>query len=144
MEKFEITCNWCRGEAGSHWIVEVSSADALITALEAFFEDACGDVSGVESFSITHCDENFGQERADDEELEDWEDEQFYNWHSECDYYWSDNNLKRSDDLSDVWSLASQKIVDRCKKYFQNAEEENGWKLVTTEWWKEVNQYEYK
>ena len=78
--------------------IKASTIDGLLKGIEETFRKACGDIGGVESFSVVCCDRDI---KDDDYE-----------------YDWDNRNLRRSEDLADVWDEVSLEIKDFFKETF--------------------------
>ena len=107
---FDIFCSWadhCAQQSGT--IEEANSYDELFEEMERFFERACG-FYGVESFEISR------------PYLEDWEDED-----SDDDpdsFEWDNSDLKRSQNLPDVWNRVKREIKEEWgKDYFDHEDQ---------------------
>ena len=96
--KFIVYCHWADGCAGERADIKASTTDELLKKIEETFKKACGAIGGVESFSVVCCDRDI---RDDDYE-----------------YDWNNRNLRRSEDLADVWGEVRLEIKDFFKETF--------------------------
>lgn len=96
--KFKVYCYWADRCASAMDDIKASTTDELLKGIEEAFRKACGDISGVESFSVVCCDRDI---RDDDYE-----------------YDWDNRDLRRSEDLADVWDEVSLEIKDFYKETF--------------------------
>jgi hypothetical protein len=94
-----VYCHWADGCASARDDIKASTTDELLKGIEETFRNACGDISGVESFSVV-CPE---KDRMDD----------YY------EYDWDNRDLRRSEDLADVWDEVSLEIKDFYKDTFK-------------------------
>ena len=99
--KFRVYCYWADSCASYYADVVASTPDELIKKIEETFRKACGAIGGVESFSVVCCDRDI---RDDDYE-----------------YDWDNDNLRRSEDLADVWGEVRLEI----KEFFKETLNEN-------------------
>ena len=79
--------------------MEASTTDDLLKRIEETFRKACGDIGGVERFSIV----------CPDRDIMD----------DDYEYDWNNNSLIRSEDLADVWDEVSLEIKDFFKETFK-------------------------
>jgi hypothetical protein len=96
--KFRVYCHWADGCAGERADINASTTDELLKMIEETFRKACGAIGGVESFSVVCCDRDI---RDDDYE-----------------YDWNNDNLRRSEDLADVWGEVRLEIKEFFKETF--------------------------
>ena len=96
--KFRVCCHWAAGCALDSAEIEASTTDELLKRIEETFRKACGAIGGVESFSVVCLDK--------DEMDDDYE------------YDWDNRNLRRSEDLADVWGEVRLEIKDFFKETF--------------------------
>lgn len=103
---FDLFCSWADHCSQQHGTIEANSYDELFEEMRKFFAGACG-FTGVEAFEISNPYLEEGEE-------DDGEDEgEFYEWD------W--NNLKRYQNLSDVWDKVKREIKKEWgKDYFNN------------------------
>lgn len=78
--------------------IKASTTDELLKGIEETFRKACGAIGGVESFSVVCLDRDI---RDDDYE-----------------YDWDNDNLRRNEDLADVWGEVRLEIKDFFKETF--------------------------
>ena len=96
--KFKVYCYWADGCASDLVDVVASTTDELLKKIEEAFRKACGAIGGVESFSVV-CPEK-------DEMDDDYE------------YDWNNRNLRRCEDLADVWGEVRLEIKEFFKETF--------------------------
>lgn len=96
--KFKVYFYWADGCASDRVDVVASTPDELIKKIEEAFRKACGAISGVESFSVV-C--------PDKDEMDD-----------DYEYDWNNRNLRRSEDLADVWGEVRLEIKEFFKETF--------------------------
>lgn len=96
--KFKVYCYWADGGASDRVDVVASTPDELIKKIEETFRKACGAIGGVESFSVV-CPEK--------DELDD-----------DYEYDWNNRNLRRCEDLADVWGEVRLEIKEFFKETF--------------------------
>ena len=94
--KFKVYCYWADGCANARDDIKASTTDELLKKIEEAFRKACGAIGGVESFSVVCLDKG---EMDDDYE-----------------YDWNNRNLRRSEDLADVWGEVRLEIKDFFKE----------------------------
>ena len=97
---FAIHCNWADYCAYKDGTLEANSYDELFEKMKKFFEEACGFTS-VEAFEISNPDVD-----------EDDEDYVLYDWD------W--DNLRRNQDLADVWNKVKKEIKKTLGKDYFN------------------------
>jgi len=104
---FDLFCSWADHCASEHGTIEANSYDELFEEMKKFFDRACG-FTGVEAFEISR------------PYLEDWEEDDG----EEPDMYeWDWSNLKRYQNLSDVWNRVKREIKEEWgKDYFNKGE----------------------
>ena len=83
--KFLVSVGWAGGCANCNGEIEAESLDVLCERLDDFLNEACG-LAGVESFTV----------EADGDDGGPFE--------------WSDEDLKRSQNLSNVWKNVKAEI----------------------------------
>ena len=99
---FNIHCSWADYCASVDDTIEATSYDELFQKMEDFFGEACG-MTAVGSFDI------YAEHR-----VEDGDDVL-----SPGTYCWDNENLKRSQDLSDVWNKVKKDIKEKWgEEYF--------------------------
>jgi bisphosphoglycerate-dependent phosphoglycerate mutase len=100
---FNLFCSWADYCASKEGTIEANSYNELFEEMQKFFEEACG-FTGVESFEISSPYLEKGEE--DNEE-----GDELYEW--DCD------NLKRNQNLADVWNKVKREIKEEFgKDYF--------------------------
>lgn len=87
--------------------MEANSYDELFEEMRKFFEHACG-FTGVEAFEISNPHLEEGEKDDEDDEEED----ELYEWD------WG--NLKRNQDLADVWNNVKKEIKKEFGKDYFN------------------------
>ena len=97
--KFRVYCHWADGCAGSRDDINASTTDELLKRIEGTFKQACGAIGGVESFSVV----------CPDKDIMD----------DDYEYDWNNRDLRRSEDLADVWDEVSLEIKDFFKETFK-------------------------
>ena len=102
---FDLFCSWADHCASQHGTIEANSYDELFEEMKKFFEHACG-FTGVEAFEISNPYLEEGEE-------DDGEDE------GEL-YEWDWNNLKRYQNLADVWNKVKKEIKEEWGKDYFN------------------------
>ena len=108
---FAIHCSWADYCASQDGTIEANSYDELFEEMEKFFEHACG-FTGVEAFEISN------------PYLEDWEDDDDDDGEEPDMYEWDWDNLKRYQNLTDVWNRVKKEIKETFgKDYFNKGEE---------------------
>ena len=96
--RFRVYCywaDWCASECAN---IKASTPDELLNGIEETFRKACGAIGRVERFTIV-C--------LDNDEMDD-----------DYEYDWDNDNLKRSEDLTDVWGEVRLGIKDFFKETF--------------------------
>ena len=96
--KFKVYSYWADRCASAMDDIKASTTDELLKKIEESFRKACGAIGGVESFSVVCPDRDI---RDDDYE-----------------YDWNNNNLRRSEDLADVWGEVRLEIKEFFKETF--------------------------
>lgn len=105
---FDIHCYWADSCASQHWTIEANSYDELFEEMKKFFEHACG-FTGVEAFEISN---PYLEEGEKDDE--DWDDML---------YEWDWKNLRRNQNLEDVWGKVKREIKKEWgKDYFNESQ----------------------
>lgn len=96
--KFRVYSFWADRCASCYDDVVASTPDELIKKIEESFRTACGAIGGVESFSVV----------CPDKDVMD----------DDYEYDWDNDDLRRSEDLADVWDEVSLEIKDFYKETF--------------------------
>lgn len=104
---FAIHCSWADYCASNDGTIEANSYDELFDEMQKFFGQACG-FTGVESFELSRPYLEDGEDEKDDE---DWDD-MLYEWDCE--------NLRRNQNLSDVWGRVKREIKNEWGKDYFN------------------------
>jgi len=107
---FALFCSWADHCASKSGTIEANSYDELFDEMRKFFVQACGFTGGVESFELSRPYPEDGKEEKDDE---DWDD-MLYEWD------WSD--LRRNQNLADVWDKVKREIKKEWGKDYFNHE----------------------
>lgn len=108
---FAIHCSWADYCASKDGTIEANSYDELFDEMQKFFGQACG-FTGVEAFEISN---PYLEENEEDDEEEEEENEL---------YKWDWENLRRNQNLSDVWNKVKKEIKETFgKDYFNKGEE---------------------
>ena len=102
---FAIHCSWADYCASKSGTVEANSYDELFEEMRKFFGQACG-FTGVEAFEISNPYLEEGEEdNGEEDELYEWD------W----------DNLRRNQNLADVWNKVKKEIKETFgKEYFNN------------------------
>ena len=101
---FAIQCSWVDYCASMDGTLEANSYDELFEEMQKFFEEACG-FTGVESFELS-------RPYLEDWEEDDGEEPDMY----ECDW----DNLRRNQNLADVWNKVKKEIKEEFGKDYFN------------------------
>lgn len=96
--KLIVYCHWADGCASARDDIKASTTDELLKGIEEAFKKACGDICGVESFSVV----------CPDKDVMD----------DDYEYDWNNRNLRRNEDLADVWGEVRLEIKDFFKETF--------------------------
>lgn len=96
--RFRVYCHWADGCATSWNDFMASTTYELLKGIEESFKKACGHIGGIERFTVV---------RPDKDVMDD-----------DYEYDWDNDNLRRSEDLADVWSEVSLEIKDFFKETF--------------------------
>ena len=96
--KFKVYSYWADRCASAMDDIKASTTDELIKKIEESFRKACGAIGGVESFSVV----------CPDRDIMD----------DDYEYDWNNDNLRRSEDLADVWGEVRLEIKEFFKETF--------------------------
>ena len=91
--KFNVDCSWANHCANEEGEIEADDYEDLFGKLKVFFDEACG-FSGVESFYVSAVGEG------------------------QPDYYWSNEDLKRSQRLPNVWKSVQGEMKEELGSVF--------------------------
>lgn len=101
---FDLFCSWADHCASQHGTIEANSYNELFEEMEKFFGEACG-FTGVEAF-------NLSRPYLEDLEEDDGEESDMYEWDWE--------NLRRNQNLADVWNKVKKEIKEEFGKDYFN------------------------
>lgn len=96
--RFKVYCYWADWCASDCANITASTSDELIKKIEETFRKACSHIGRVERFTIV-C--------LDNDEMDD-----------DYEYDWDNENLRRSEDLADVWGEVRLEIKEFFKETF--------------------------
>lgn len=104
---FNLFCSWADHCASKNGTIEANSFEEMFEEMQKFFGQACG-FTGVESFELS-C--PYIEDGEDEKEDEEWDDML---------YEWDWGNLRRNQNLADVWDKVKREIKEEWGKDYFN------------------------